>query len=213
MQITKVRAVHVRIPLEKPYVFARGTMTAFDNVVVGIETNEDIVGWGESAPLHNSDTGDASTVAAWINEYGAALIGADPFDIELHVNAALEAAEGNVDCVAGIDVALWDLIGKALGQPIYRLIGGRCQDPIAVDYTISSEDPTEMVEYARKMCEQGFQGVVVKVTGGRFFATTGCIVIWSNPITWPRQRYPLRVSPLLRSYTPALCRTILANRH
>ena len=39
MQITNVRAVHVRIPLEKPYVFARGTMTAFDNVVVGIENS------------------------------------------------------------------------------------------------------------------------------------------------------------------------------
>jgi len=165
MQIIDVKAVHVSIPLEKPYVFARGTMTAFDNVVVRIDTDEGIVGYGESAPLFNSPTGDAGTVAGWINEHASNLIGTDPFDIELHVKRALEAAGGNVDCVAGIDVALWDVVGKVLGQPIFRLMGGKCQDPIAVDYTLSSAEPDEMVEYARKMHEQGFQGVVVKVTG------------------------------------------------
>jgi muconate cycloisomerase len=166
MEITKVQAINVRIPLDKPYVFARGTMTHFDNVVVRIDTDEGVVGVGESAPLFRSPTGDASEVTRWIQEKVApTLIGEDPFDTERLVARALDAADGNVDCVAGVDVALWDILGKRLGQPIYRLMGGMCYSPIAVDYTISSGDPSAMADKARKVHRQGFQGVVVKVTG------------------------------------------------
>lgn len=166
MQIERVRAVHVRIPLDQPYEFARGTMTAFDNVVVRIETDKSIVGYGESAPLFRSSTGDASAMAQLIEgPVAQCLLGADPFDVEALIARALDAAGGNVDGVAGIDMALWDIMGKYLGQPIYRLIGGLCQDPIAVDYTIGAADPAVMAEVAVKVHKQGFQGVVVKVTG------------------------------------------------
>jgi L-alanine-DL-glutamate epimerase-like enolase superfamily enzyme len=166
VKIESVKAVHVRIPLDQPYVFARGTMTAFDNVVVRIETDEGIVGYGESVPLFRSSTGDASAMAKLIKgPVAECLIGADPFNVEALVACALDAAGGNVDGVAGVDVALWDIMGKYLGQPIYRLIGGLCQDSIAVDYTIGAADPAAMAEVAVKVHKQGFQGVVVKVTG------------------------------------------------
>ena len=166
MKIESIEAVHVRIPLDQPYEFARGTMTSFDNVVVRMETDEGIAGYGESAPLFRSPTGDASAVAELIRgPVAQRLLGADPFDVEALVARALEAAGGNVDGVAGIDVALWDIMGKYLGQPIYRLLGGLCQDPIPVDYTISAVEPAEMAQVAVKVHKQGFQGVVVKVTG------------------------------------------------
>jgi L-alanine-DL-glutamate epimerase-like enolase superfamily enzyme len=166
MKIESLEAVHVRIPLDQPYEFARGTMTSFDNVVVRIATDEGIVGYGESAPLFRSPTGEASAIAALMRgPVAKRLLGADPFDVEALVARALEAAGGNVDGVAGVDVALWDIMGKYLGQPIYRLLGGICQDLIPVDYTISAVEPAEMAQVALKVHKQGFQGVVVKVTG------------------------------------------------
>lgn len=166
MRITEVTAVHVSIPLSVPYVFARGVMDSFDNVVVRIDTDEGIVGYGESAPLFRSASGDSAFVAQEIGgPLGQLLIGCDPFDIEWIVAKVLSNANGNVDCVAGLDVALWDIMGKALGQPIYRLLGGLCQESILVDFTISSATPEVMAEKALEVIGMGFQGVVVKVTG------------------------------------------------
>jgi L-alanine-DL-glutamate epimerase-like enolase superfamily enzyme len=166
MFIKEIQAVHVRVPLETPYVYGRGAMTAFDSTIVRIVTDDGIVGYGESAPLFRSSTGDAAIVTQVINGAVAqSLLGTDPFDIEMIVNRVLNVARGNVDVVAGVDLALWDIMGKSLGQPVYRLIGGLCQDPIAVDYTLSSSEPGVMVEKTLEVHRKGFQGVVVKVTG------------------------------------------------
>ncbi|HVU09900.1 MAG TPA: mandelate racemase/muconate lactonizing enzyme family protein [Phototrophicaceae bacterium] len=165
MRITNVTAVHVSIPLVVPYVFARGIMRSFDNVVVRIDTDDGVIGYGESAPLFNSATGDSAVVAEAIGRLGKALIGRDPFDVEALVRQTLAGAGGNVDCVAGIDVALWDVMGKALDLPSYQLMGGLSQEKIPVDFTLSSAPPEAMAVTATSVHEMGFQGVVVKVTG------------------------------------------------
>jgi L-alanine-DL-glutamate epimerase-like enolase superfamily enzyme len=166
MRIQSVEAVHVRVPLEVPYVFGRGTMTAFDSAIVRIESDDGIVGFGESVPLFRSSEGDASWVARMINgPVAERILGLDPFDVEVIVDRALETAGGNVDVVAGIDPAVWDILGKSLGQPVHRLIGGCCQELVAVDYTLGAQDPATMAEKARQVHEEGYTGVVVKTTG------------------------------------------------
>jgi L-alanine-DL-glutamate epimerase-like enolase superfamily enzyme len=166
MKIKKIQAVHVRVPLEVPYVYGRGAMTGFESAIVRILTNDGVVGYGESAPLLRSPSGGPDLIAKLINGPVADdLIGRDPFDVETIVERVLHLAKGNVDVVAGIDLALWDILGKSLGQPVYKLIGGLCQDPIPVDYTISAAEPETMTDKARKICGSGFRGVVVKVTG------------------------------------------------
>ena len=74
MKIETIRAVPVSVPLDHPSEFARGTMTAFDNGVVRIETDEGVVGYGESAPLFRSQTGDASAVGGRARADGAARV-------------------------------------------------------------------------------------------------------------------------------------------
>jgi L-alanine-DL-glutamate epimerase-like enolase superfamily enzyme len=93
------------------------------------------------------------------------IIGADPFDVESIVDRVLLLGDGNVDVVAGVDPALWDIIGKSLDQPLYRLLGGKRDDLVPVDYTLSAAEPTAMVRAAEAVHEQGYQGVVVKATG------------------------------------------------
>ncbi len=166
MRIKEIQAVHVRVPLEVPYVYGRGAMTAFESVIVRMETDDGIVGYGETAPLYRSPTGDAKALAPLMNgPIRESLLGCDPFDMEVIVGRILNLAKGNVDVVAGFDLALRDIMGKALGQPVYRLMGGLCQDPIPVDYTISAAEPGAMAEKSMKICGKGFRGVVVKVTG------------------------------------------------
>ncbi len=170
MRITHIEGVHVRVPLGTPYHNARGQMDAFDSVIVRIETDDGLVGYGESVPFNFSATdpravlGDGRVLARLINgPIASALTGADPLDIEALVTRAAELAGPNVDAIAGVDLALWDLMGKSLGQPVYRLLGGICQDPIPVDFTIGARSPADTAAFALEVHRDGFEGVVVKV--------------------------------------------------
>ena len=170
MRIKHIEGVHVRVPLGAPYRNARGQMDAFDSVIVRIETDDGLVGYGESVPFNFSATdprahlGDARVQARLINgPIASALAGTDPLDIEALVTRAAELAGPNVDAIAGVDLALWDLMGKSLGQPAYRLLGGVCQDAIPVDFTIGARSPADTAAFALEVHRDGFQGVVVKV--------------------------------------------------
>jgi len=163
MKLKNIEAVHVRIPLDIPYVISRGVMNYFDSVIVRIETDQGLVGYGESVP--KSVVGDASMITNCINKNIAnKIIGREIFEIEFIVESILKATGGNTDCVAGVDLALWDILGKFYKQPVYNLIGGLCQENILVDYTIGNLDPNSMAEKALEVTNEGFQGVVVKVT-------------------------------------------------
>lgn len=164
MRIVEIHAVHVRVPLEVPYIISRGRMDAFDSVIVRMITDDGCVGYGESVPL--SVVGDAVAMARLITGPVASIVrNADPFDIERLVTHAAAALGPDIDALAGVDLALWDVMGKSLGQPVFRLLGGLCQTLIRVDYTIGAAAPERMAAVARAMRDEGFQGVVVKVTG------------------------------------------------
>lgn len=166
MKITNLSATRVRIPLETPYIYAPGSMSAFDNVIVQIETDEGITGFGESSPDMRSPLGHVARVAQTIRgPIGKSLIGVDPFDIDTIIDMALKISDRDLDCISGLDMALYDLMGKYLSQPVYKLLGGLSNDPIAVDFSISSAESDVMEEITRQVFQIGFQGVVVKVMG------------------------------------------------
>ncbi len=145
MKITNVRAtwVHVPIPYERQHTSDFGRVASFDSVVVKVETDDGLVGWGEA----KAGVGSAASgygLAAIINrDYAPLLIGQDARDVsrlwDLLYNTPREgfAAERghvlpqlgrrglSVSAIAGVDIALWDLLGKSLGAPVWRLLGGR----------------------------------------------------------------------------------------
>src|SRR4051794_40351126 len=93
-----------------------------------IETDDGIVGWGE--PVLE---GRASTVAAAVEELSDYLIGRDPTQIEdlwavMYRGGFYRGGGIHMSALAGIDQALWDIKGKALGMPAYELLGGRVRD-------------------------------------------------------------------------------------
>lgn len=166
MKITKVESKIVAIPVETPYVTSYGCLKAFSNVLVWVWTDEGIVGIGEAAfvgggPVREETPESTKPV---IDIYLApAIIGADPFDIELVHEKMNRVVPRNLVAKAGIDLALWDIMGKALGLPVYRLLGGSYRGKIPVTYTLSMNTPEDMAEQASLRKSEGYSTVVIKI--------------------------------------------------
>ncbi len=122
MKITSIKAIASASPA------AKGARRR-NYVYVKVATDEGIVGWGESTcgPL---------TVANMVEEIGATLVGKDPFRVEehwqqlYHLYHNVRGGVIQMAAISGIEIALWDIKGKAYGQPVYQLLGGPMRDRI-----------------------------------------------------------------------------------
>ncbi|MCZ2264301.1 MULTISPECIES: galactonate dehydratase [unclassified Isoptericola] len=124
-----------------------------------IETDEGIVGWGE--PVLE---GRAATVAAAVEELSDYLVGKDPRQIEdhwtvLYRSGFYRGGGVHMSALAGIDQALWDIKGKALGVPVHELLGGRVRDRIKVYSWIGGDRPAETAAAAVEAVGRGFSAV------------------------------------------------------
>ena len=124
-----------------------------------IETDEGVVGWGE--PVLE---GRAASVAAAVEELSDYLVGQDPRRIEDHWTVLYRSGfyRGggiHMSALAGIDQALWDIKGKALGAPVHELLGGRLRDRIKVYSWIGGDRPAETAAAAKEAVERGFSAV------------------------------------------------------
>ncbi|AKS31032.1 galactonate dehydratase [Mycolicibacterium goodii] len=129
-----------------------------------IETDDGLVGWGE--PVLE---GRAATVAAAVEELSDYLIGQDPGQIEdlwtvMYRGGFYRGGGIHMSALAGIDQALWDLKGKALGVPAHELLGGRVRDRIKVYSWIGGDRPSETAKAAREVVDRGFTAVKMNGT-------------------------------------------------
>ena len=129
-----------------------------------IETDEGIAGWGE--PVIE---GRARTVEAAVHELSGYLIGKDPRRIEDHWNVLYRGGfyRGGpilMSALAGIDQALWDIKGKALGVPVHELLGGKCRDRIRVYSWVGGDRPSDVAANARDMVDRGFTALKMNGT-------------------------------------------------
>ncbi len=121
---------------------------------VKIETDEGITGWGES-------TLGPRAVATMIDEFGALLIGEDPGQIEKHWQAlyhyqhSMRGGAVQMSAISGIEIALWDIKGKALGVPIYELLGGKIRDKMWCYGRWDGLTPEDCIERGEQFTSQG----------------------------------------------------------
>lgn len=108
-----------------------------------------------------------SAVAAITDIYGPNLIGRDIFDLEAITETFDLRLAGNPAARAVLDIALHDAIGKALGQPIHKLIGGCCQPVIPLEWSVSlADDVNVMIAEARRAVEElGIRVICLKAAG------------------------------------------------
>jgi muconate cycloisomerase len=166
MRITRIEAIPVRVPLKAGMVTktAHGDHHTSDYVVVRVHSDTAHVGLGEAtvSALWSGET-SRSCVAAIDGLIAPALVGADPtritavrkeMDFKIKLNPFTKAA---------IEMALWDLAGKALGVPVYRLLGGKLREVIPTKMMIGAFDPPRARALAEQFLGWGVRCLKVKV--------------------------------------------------
>ena len=184
MKITSVLAtwVHVPIPYERQHTSDFGRIASFDSVLVKVETDDGLVGWGEA----KAGVGSAASgygLAAIINrDLAPLLVAQDPRDVSRlwdvmyntpregfaldrgHVLPQLGRRGLSISAIAGVDIALWDLLGKSLGAPVWRLLGGRRAERMPAYASGGWADEARIGEQLLGYVEQGgFRAVKMRV--------------------------------------------------
>ena len=132
-------------------------------IFIKINTDEGISGWGEMVSGTKTET-----VVAGAKEMATKIVGQDPFEIEriwqrLH-RSFFRGGPINGTVLSGIEMALWDIKGKALNVPVYELLGGAARDKIKVYSWIGGDRPSDIVANAQDRWDRGFRAVKMNAT-------------------------------------------------
>jgi D-galactarolactone cycloisomerase len=168
MKITDVKTIRLRaaIPAEGQVSSRSGVRNTRSTTLLQVETDEGVSGIG-------SCSGNGELIEVIVARVlKPLLVGMDPTEIdEIWDKAYVRGGHKEfgtrgigVVALSGIDVALWDILGKVRGVPIYQLLGGKCRDKVPVYATaLYPEEPSKVAKRARGFAEQGFHGVKIKV--------------------------------------------------
>ena len=164
MRISSVDVWPVSIPFVKPFEVWRGVARTKDHVIVEVHTDEGISGIGEASPfLYYAPETQEDVVATVTNHLAPMVRGLDPFDIEKLNTLFDTVVDGHHFSKAAIEMALWDIMGKALGVPVYRLLGGRVRDAVEVIALLDNGPPQAMAAQAAERVEAGYRHLKVKI--------------------------------------------------
>jgi len=168
MKITKIKVYKVALPLkEASYKWSHNSeVKEFDNTIVKLETDTNIIGFGEVCTLGSSYLpAYARGVRSGIKEIGNSLLGLDPTNIQ-NINHIMDKnLKGHPYVKSPIDMACWDLLGKFLKVPVWKLLGGKFGENIDLYRAISQEDPILMVQKVKKYKDEGYTKFQLKVGG------------------------------------------------
>ena len=161
MKITSIEAIPVRVPRPRPFKSSLGVQQASENAVVRIHTDEGLVGLGEASSIWDRrGRGESETINGLLAE---ALVGQDPTQISA-ISALMDSLlHRSYPAKAGVEMALYDLVGKMLNAPVYTLLGGQVRERVLLSHSLSMGDPEDIVEQAARLAEEGYQTLKCKV--------------------------------------------------
>lgn len=161
MRIISAEAIPVDLDLVESFSIATETVERVDNVFFRLETDTGIVGWGCAAPDSVTAETSGTVLRAFNSVLKDVLEGSDPTRIHQLNDLIGSRLSGNQSARAGVNIALYDILGKASHMPLYRLLGGY-RDIILTSVTIGI-NPTEiMVDKAKEWVSKGFKCLKVK---------------------------------------------------
>ncbi len=169
MKITDVKTYHLKVAVKEPFTSSRGWWYDSKNaLIVKIETDQGISGWGECY-------GPSAVAKSVIDTlFKPQIVGRDPFDVEVvweHLYNRVKdygLSGMTVSGMSGVDIALWDIMGKACNKPLHKLIGGCFREKVqayATGLYFKKMDRVieEAVEEAMGYAEQGFKAIKMKI--------------------------------------------------
>jgi muconate cycloisomerase len=167
MKITRIETIPVRVPI-KPELAIRsgrgGSHLVSPFLLVKIYTDAGIVGVGEASCTPRWSGEDQVTAAHFINTCFAPLLMGEAVDDVQRLNAKFAAAvAGNFFTKAAVEMALWDIAGKAQGKPVWEMLGGRHRKSVPTKWSVSGEKPEKAAGIAQWALDQGFTTMKIKV--------------------------------------------------
>ena len=168
MKITCLSVYQVDLPLEHPYWLSGGRLKfeCLDATFVKIETDAGITGWGEGTPWgHTYVPAHGPGIRAGIETMASFVLGLDPrrvLDVERAMDLALP---GHLYAKSPIDMACWDIAGKAAGLPIADLMGGGSRTPRPIASSVGAKTVEETREVIQRYRDRGYVAHSVKIGG------------------------------------------------
>ena len=159
MRITEINVYQVDLPLhEGSYKWSGGrSVEVFDSTVVELQTDTGISGVGEVCPLGPAYLpAYAAGARTGIGELAPHLIGVDPTELNMVNKCMDQSLRGHPYVKSALDMACWDILGKACGQPAVTLLGGRYGEDFALYRAISQDTPARMAANVGKYRVEGY---------------------------------------------------------
>ncbi len=165
MKIDRIEIGEVAIPLRMPFKTASRTIDAVHNILIRIVTDSGTTGYGEAPPtaLITGET-KASIREAVMQYIAPSIIGMEIFDLDTITERLHASIVNNTSAKAAVDMAVYDLYAKILGQPLYKVLGGAKRE-IETAHTISANPTDEMVSDSLQAVQDGFS--ILNVNAGK----------------------------------------------
>ena len=168
MKIAHISVYQIDLPLSKPYYLSGGRLRfdKLDSTFVRVETDDGQFGWGEGCPWGNTYLpAHGPGIRAGLETLAPVLIGEDPLALDA-LNATMDLnLPGHPYVKSAIDIACWDILGKVAGLPLYKLLGGSHPTPVALNSSISTGTPSEMIALIEEASAAGYRVHSAKIGG------------------------------------------------
>ncbi|MDA0746411.1 MAG: mandelate racemase/muconate lactonizing enzyme family protein [bacterium] len=175
MKVTGVKTRVLAIPNGEPYYYSQGVGQGVNCVLVEVETDEGVTGIGEGCGDRS-----AEAIVEIVRAAERALMGLSPFDIETFLHRFYRMGKWDDmrrfanQAVAGVEMALWDIVGKVCGQPVHRLLGGCFNERVSCFAFLQGNTPEKLAADACLWYGRGFEVIYVKVGMG-FERDVACV--------------------------------------
>ncbi len=168
MKITRITVWALELPLSEPYWLSGGRLKfeRLDSTFVRLDTDEGVSGWGEGCPWGTTYLpAHGPGIRSGIETLAPAILGRDPRSLRA-INEAMDVQlPGHLYVKSAIDMACWDILGQVAGMPLWQLFGGTDATPVAVNSSISTGTPDEMIALIRSASQRGYRTHSAKLGG------------------------------------------------
>lgn len=164
MKIAEIEIYAIHLPLYEPFIISYATYDYMPSIIVKITTDTGLVGYGEGvADEHVTGESWKGTFEILKNTLAPKLIGENPMNME-RIHELMDAEIYGVPTAkAAIDIACYDVAGKALGVPVYNLLGGRYHEEFPITHVLSIAAPEAMANEAEERVAAGYRSMKMKV--------------------------------------------------
>ncbi len=163
IKIDNIEIIKLDIPLKEPVNISLGTIYNAENLLIKITTDSGLTGIGEASPFHQI-VGELQSSEFETAKFLASVIkGKDPLAIEDRMAELDRAIAGNFTLKSAFDMAMYDLLAKSAGMPLYQLLGGSNSREIYTDMTVYLGSAEKMAKEALVYKNEGYPAIKVKL--------------------------------------------------